>query len=79
MMSPMAPPGAEARVREPGRGPEAGHAGHGAEERPAVRRDALGAVDQVGELGAREDGTRRIAPSMISPEELPVRRQELAG
>src|SRR5216683_4459670 len=68
---------AEARVREPGREPEPGHAGDGTEEGTAVRRDALGAVDEVGQLGLGEHGHATDRALEDLAKQLPVRREQL--
>ncbi len=69
--------GAEARVREAGRDPEPRHARRRAEQGTAVRRDALGTVDQVGQLGLGEHRNATDGPFENVVEELPVRGQEL--
>jgi len=68
---------AEAGVGEPARGPQARHAGHRAEERPAVGCDPLGAVDEVGHLGLREHRDPPDGAFQDRLEQLPVRGQEL--
>ena len=46
---------AEAVQRQPGRHPEAGHAGHGAEQRVRVGRHRVGVADEPGDAGVGEE------------------------